>query len=225
MDKLQYTKTIQASTPKTTSKSGFKNIFTNFEDVNISKNTVIISLLVVISLLLLGINIFYWLGDAASNLARLFSHIFGRFLAFFGYTTGKVLNKSADLVNDGVKLSSDIVEGTVHSVGDILVRASEDRVSNEVKGDLDRVLNERHHNEKRHNEKHHNEKRHNEKHHEHFEPISDATNSLIQQPISSKKTNWCLVGEYSGKRGCVEINEEDKCMSGSRFPTQEACMK
>ena len=213
-NKLQYTKTIQASTPKSNSLSGFKNIFTNFDDINISKNTVIIVLLVVISLLLLGINIFYWLGDAASSLARFLSNIFGRFLAFFGYTTGKVLNKTADLVNDGVKLSSDIVEGTVHSVGDILVHASEDNVSNEVKGDLDRVINERHHKEKHH-----------KKHHEHFEPNSDATDSSIQQPISTKKTNWCLVGEYSGKRGCVEINEEDKCMSGSRFPTQEACMK
>jgi hypothetical protein len=222
-NKLQYTKTIQASTPKSSSLSGFKNIFTNFDDIKISKNAVIISLLVVISLLLLGINIFYWLGDAASNLARFLSHIFGRFLAFFGYTSGKLLNKTADVVNDGVKLSSDIVDGTVHSVGDILVHASEDNVSKEVKGDLDRVLNERHH-KHRDNEKHH--KKHNDKkHHEHFEPISDATDSSIQQSISTKKTKWCLVGEYSGKRGCVEINEEDKCMSGSRFPTQEACMK
>jgi hypothetical protein len=35
----------------------------------------------------------------------------------------------------------------------------------------------------------------------------------IQKPISANKTNWCLVGEYQGKR-CVEVSDSNKCMSG-----------
>ena len=41
---------------------------------------------------------------------------------------------------------------------------------------------------------------------------------------SSKKAGWCLVGEYQGRRGCIEISDYDKCLSGKVFPNQGACM-
>jgi hypothetical protein len=41
---------------------------------------------------------------------------------------------------------------------------------------------------------------------------------------SSKKVGWCLVGEYEGRRGCIEISDYDKCLSGKVFPSQEICM-
>jgi hypothetical protein len=56
------------------------------------------------------------------------------------------------------------------------------------------------------------------------EPEPDTTTNPIQKPISSGKSNWCLVGEYQGRRGCVEIDENDKCMSGQIFPSQYTCL-
>jgi hypothetical protein len=56
------------------------------------------------------------------------------------------------------------------------------------------------------------------------EPEPDTTTNPIQKPITSSKSNWCLVGEYQGRRGCIEIGENDKCMSGQIFPSQYTCL-
>ena len=56
------------------------------------------------------------------------------------------------------------------------------------------------------------------------EPVPDTTTNPIQKPITASKSNWCLVGEYQGRRGCIEIGENDKCMSGQIFPSQYTCL-
>ena len=53
---------------------------------------------------------------------------------------------------------------------------------------------------------------------------NDTSDSIIQNPISSKKTKWCLVGEYKGKRGCIEADKSDECLSGTDFPSEQVCM-
>ena len=49
------------------------------------------------------------------------------------------------------------------------------------------------------------------------EPESDKAESSIQTNGASLKSSWCLVGEHNGKRGCVEIKDASKCMSGQVF--------
>jgi hypothetical protein len=56
------------------------------------------------------------------------------------------------------------------------------------------------------------------------QPSPDSTTNPIQNPISSTKASWCLVGEYQGKRGCVSITDADKCLSGQVFPNQQMCL-
>ena len=55
------------------------------------------------------------------------------------------------------------------------------------------------------------------------EPEPDVPEDSIQKSLSSSKTKWCLVGEYQNKRGCIDISESDKCMSGQVFPTKQMC--
>ena len=55
------------------------------------------------------------------------------------------------------------------------------------------------------------------------EPRPDAPEDTIQTSLASSKTKWCLVGEYQNKRGCIDISESDKCMSGEVFPNEEMC--
>ena len=50
----------------------------------------------------------------------------------------------------------------------------------------------------------------------------DQANSRIQE--SPSKVQCCLVGEYEGRRGCIEIGESDKCLSGQVFPNQKMCL-
>jgi hypothetical protein len=46
----------------------------------------------------------------------------------------------------------------------------------------------------------------------------------IQNPISSSKQSYCLVGEFESKRGCVKMGENGLCMSGQIFSSKELCM-
>jgi hypothetical protein len=55
-------------------------------------------------------------------------------------------------------------------------------------------------------------------------PSADTHISPIQNPISSNKNKWCLIGEFQGKTGCVDIEDSNKCMSGQIFPSQQLCM-
>jgi hypothetical protein len=56
------------------------------------------------------------------------------------------------------------------------------------------------------------------------DPEPDASENSIQKSLSSAKTKWCLVGEYQNKRGCIDISESDKCLSGEVFPNEKMCL-
>ena len=147
----------------------------------------------------LGVNILVILGNLLQSIIQIFGPLITQILSIFGYVTGTVINKTADVVADTAKTGIDIAEGSVQSVGNILRDASQYNVNVNSKQSLDNVLNQRIINN---------------------DPKSDTTENPIQKPISSNKQNWCLVGEYQGKRGCIEINEHDKCLSGQVFPSQ-----
>jgi hypothetical protein len=53
---------------------------------------------------------------------------------------------------------------------------------------------------------------------------SDTSGSNIQLSNAAKKANWCLIGEYKDRRGCVEIEDADRCISGQIFPSQQMCL-
>jgi len=168
------------------------------------KNGIILVLAVLLALSLVGINVL----DLASNLIKAVTSIVGplvaQLLAAIGYTTGTVINKTADVVSDTAKSGIDIAEGTVQDVGNLMISASASGVDSGTKKNLDMAIN--------------SSKRPGS------HPDPDSTENPIQNPISSKKGAWCLVGEYKNKRGCVEVSNANKCMSEQVFPTQKMCL-
>ena len=50
---------------------------------------------------------------------------------------------------------------------------------------------------------------------------NDAYSSV--QTVKAK-AGWCFVGEERGFRNCVEVGENDKCLSGDIFPTSAVCV-
>ena len=56
------------------------------------------------------------------------------------------------------------------------------------------------------------------------DPQPDGSDNSIQKSMSASKTKWCLAGEYQKKRGCIDISESDKCLSGEVFPSEEMCI-
>ena len=55
-------------------------------------------------------------------------------------------------------------------------------------------------------------------------PMPDETGSQIQTSKISGKTGYCFIGEDKGFRTCVNVTEDDECMSGDIFPSREICM-
>ena len=177
---------------------------TSDSTLGIQNQTIIIILIVLLGLSFLGINILTIAGGIVEGTISIFGPMFAQILSIFGYTTGSVINKTADVVGDVAKTGVDVAEGSLQSVGTILKDASRRHVNPTTAQGLDNALNAGPI--------------------QYSEPQPDATTNPIQKPITSGKTGWCLVGEYEGRRGCVAVGESDKCMSGQVFPSQAACV-
>jgi hypothetical protein len=55
-------------------------------------------------------------------------------------------------------------------------------------------------------------------------PIADDSYSNIQLSKPTTKSGWCYIGEERGFRSCIEVGDNDLCMSGNIFPSQEICI-
>jgi hypothetical protein len=168
---------------------------------DITKNSLIIILTVILVLSLLGVNIFILFGNFLQDIVNLFRPVVSKTLVELGYASGNLIDHSSDIVADTAKTGIDILHGTADSVGDLLIKAS----GKGSGGELDKNINQ--------------------------PPIlppripdPNETTNPIQSGNSSSKSQWCLVGEYNGTRGCVNVSEQDKCLSGQVFPNQQVCL-
>jgi len=168
---------------------------------------IIIVLLVFLGLSFLGINIFIVIGNLFESIIKVVGPIITQILSIFGYATGSVLNKTADVAGDVAKTGVDLAEGSIQSVGTVLKDASRKNVNPAAVSGLDSALNTKTNTANTYTE-----------------PVASTTENPVQRSIASGKSGWCLVGEYEGKRGCVAVGEQDKCMSGQIFPSQVTCM-
>ncbi len=169
-----------------------------------NKNYIIITLLILLILSFLGINMLTIFGNLIQTLVNIFGPLVTQVLSVFGYTAGTLIDKSADIVTDTAKTGIDIAGGTVSSIGDLLKDASRPNVDERAKQQLDQSINLSGQPPN--------------------QPAPDTASNPIQKPISSGKTGWCLVGEYEGRRGCIEVGQADKCLSGQVFPNQKMCL-
>tara|TARA_B100001287_G_scaffold276369_2_gene286946 strand:- start:219 stop:842 length:624 start_codon:yes stop_codon:yes gene_type:complete len=165
---------------------------------NTSKNYLIIFLVVITIFSLLGINLLVNAGESMQSLLDKILPSIYKILAALGFATGTIINTTTDVAADGTRAAVDVVEGSIQSVGNMLQKASS--------GSLDLNIG---------------------KNNEPGAVTSDKSSSNIQNPISNKKSSgkWCLVGEYEGKRGCIEIDDSDVCMSQKIFDSNDECVK
>ena len=183
-------------------------LMNSFSDEGIfrGKNLIIVILVGLLIFSFLGLNLLLILGDFFQVLINLFSPLVSQILSIFGYTTGTVLDKSEDVVTSVAKTGIDIAGGTLDSIADILKNLSKNNVDSEARSELDRALSSKGSSVLN------------------TQPEPDTSSAVIQKPITSGKSKWCLVGEYEGKRGCVEVDDASKCLSGQVFPTLHSCM-
>lgn len=203
---------------------------TNNTSINIgidSKTIIILLLFFFLLISVLGINILHILGNFLQSLADFFGPVLNQFLNALGYSAGTALDKVSDVTADAAKVGIDIADGALNNIGGLLKGTSPVSDDENTTPPVDispppptpptptppptpptptptpppqtPIEPPK-------------------------EPSPDRSENKIQKPITSDKWNWCLVGEYQNKRGCIEITDTDKCMSGQVFPSQTMCL-
>ena len=180
------------------------------------KNMVIVVLTVLLVLSFLGINLLASIGNLLQTISNVFGPLFTQILSVFGYTAGTVIDKSTDVVTDVAKSGIDLAGDTIQSAAELLKAASRGNVAADAVNQLDNSF-------KYGNSSNLDNAINNSKPGLN-QPVPDASVDPIQKPITAGKVNWCLVGEYQGKRGCIEVDDDSKCMSGQVFPSQNMCL-
>jgi len=166
------------------------------------KNIIIFILVILLAFSLIGVNLIEFMSNIVDYFGDLLRPLIGSFLSAFAYITGITINTTSDVVGNTAKTGIDIAEDTIQSVGNILIDASkrdhQTNVSSEIETSKEDEPKD--------------------------EPEPDTSDTNIQNPISNKKTSWCLVGDQNQRRSCASVQDADKCMSGEIFPTHDSCL-
>ena len=218
------------STPSSTA-SGVVSLFYN-------KNFWIALLVILLILSFLGVNFVMLMGQLFQPIVNVFWILVSQIMSLFGYTTGTVLNKTVDVVSGTAKAGIDIAEGTVQSVGNLLIKGSSSevgpmtqaKITANIQGSpppqvlpppppptavaspppaVQQVLPSTLDQVLNMSSRRKPTK----------EPAPDVSTSSIQTP------KWCFVGEIDGNRTCAEVQSSNMCLSGQFYKTQETCEK
>lgn len=199
-----------SSVEQSNTQPGDAPLFDKITGLFSNKNTIIIILLVLVILSLIGINLLQITGTIIDDIIGPLVPAFKDLLSMIGFTVGGIINGSADVVAGTAEFGIDIAKGTTHSIGDLLINSSNPGIDPANQVSLSEVVG-----------------------------ISRLYATGVPQPqpvqsseptvapISTQKprAGWCYIGDFSGARGCVEVTEHDKCMSGQIFANQSECLK
>jgi hypothetical protein len=196
------------STDSNLSFDSFTSLFSN-------KNLIIIVLLLLLIFALIGINLLALSGKLLADITGPIVPAFQDLLSMIGFTVGNIINGGADVVANTSNTGIDIAKGTTHSIGDLLIQSttnsggaagvdlSKQFSISEVIGvssNLNGVKPQP-------------------------QPIQSTEPTVTSISTQKPKAGWCYVGDFSGARGCVEVTEHDKCMSGQIFANQAECLR
>ena len=196
-----------------------------FEITNETKNYIIIFLLLLTFFSLLGINLLYEAGDgfqwASSGIVPYIKKVLG----IIGWSTGSLINVSTDIVSDTARAGIDVAEGSIQSVGNLLQNASKGGMSIDL-SENQKLLNDGVRGSSQSTGQQPAQQQDTQQQPRQSEIKKDQSSNSIQNPISNKKssTKWCLVGEYQGKRGCIEVNHDDICISEKIYNNLGECI-
>jgi len=219
----------QANTPEEKSYLGSSGEPANYSFFG--NNFLIIFLVILLIFPAIGMMIMSFLGNTYKEITETTNPVISNFLKLLGYSAGNVINTSADVAGDAAKVGVDILEGSVHDVGNLVQGKTGDyptdktffnnnnhqnsnSLDSTIEKKVDSAIGKRLGNTSVNSNRYKNP----------ADVTPDNSSGTIQNPISSGKAGWCLTGEYQNKRGCVSVSESDQCLSGQIFPSKEMCL-
>ena len=167
--------------------------------------------IIILILAFLGFNIFVYLAKGT----QLFAQMSAYFAAILGTGAAETTKQVTNVAATGTKAAADIAAGTVNTTVNIAQdTASQIKNSNySQQQQLNTNLNTAKTEQKT------------KQGEEDKAPYSaDESSSSIQSSKSAGIAGWCYIGEDRGFRSCTKVGENDQCMSGDIYPSQEICM-
>lgn len=166
-------------------------------------------LLIIFVLAFLGINIFVYLAKGTQTITDILQPITGLFTKLFVGTTKEVINVAATGVEAGVNVTAKVADTGLTAVQNITdINATNNNESDSLNTALNKATSsppDQIPGDKPTYE-------------------ADDSYSTIQSSKSSGKSGWCFIGEDRGFRSCIKVGENDQCMSGDIFPSEEICV-
>ena len=164
-------------------------------------------IVIILFLAFLGFNIFIYLAKGT----QIFANLSAKIASILGTGTAEVTKEIVNVAATGTKGAVDVTANTVNTTLDYAENTASNikQANNSQQAKLNSSLNQAN------------------KYHQGTDEddyAADESSSTIQSSKASGKSGWCYIGEDRGFRTCIKVGENDKCMSGDIFPSQEICM-
>ncbi len=169
-------------------------------------------LLIILILAFLGFNIFAYLAKGTQGISDFFGPIIEK---LFG-TTAYVAGQTVDVAAEGAKA---VVSGTAGAVNTGLT-AIQDVTPNNATGSIKSQPVQTQQTSRPSDNGLNNALNNSQEQNIDYQAV-EASSSVHS---GGGQSGWCFVGEDRGFRSCALVNEDDKCMSGDIFPSQELCI-
>jgi len=232
--------TITDSIPERISSSFSEGVYSNDD----SSSNWVIALIVIVLLAFLGVNIFLYLAQGTQWFADFFGPLFAWFAQTFGYatlvTTEQTVKSSAEGTKQAVDIASGAILTGVDTVGAVSGIKGTDNINKNARqyaqfnqmGGINSGKRVGQHVSSLEEEEdpmfEHNSLTKALQHASQNIGANDSSNYMADDSSSSvqvrSKAGWCYVGQEKGARHCIEIGENDECMSGDIFPTHQVCV-
>jgi hypothetical protein len=193
-----------ASTSLSGDDSGF---FESLKSINMTT-----WLLIILILAFLGFNIFVYLAKGTQDIANFFAPLTEKLFGATVSATGQTVDVAAEGAKAVVSGTATTVNTGLSAVQNVTPNPAGSSIQSQpVQGQstsrpsdsgLNKALN--------------NAQEQNQDYQAH-----EASSSVHS---GGGQSGWCFVGEDRGFRSCALVNEDDKCMSGDIFPSQELCI-
>jgi hypothetical protein len=181
---------------------------------NISLTTWLIIFLI---LAFLGFNIFVYLAKGTETITSIFGPLIKTIVGLFTVITGDVVDVAAEGTKTVVNATAGTIDKGLTAIENVTpntqnsnfkappVKAQQQQPDLMANNTLNKALNTSQNTQS-----------------SNIDYEADESTSNIQS--GSSKSGWCYIGEDRGFRSCAQVGENDMCMSGDIFPTQEICV-
>jgi len=234
MDKSSLSKTIMETINNSGSNNNINNTPTLFANTNstattsegsgffsyISSISITTWIIIIIIFAFLGFNIFIYLAKGTQEFTDIFKPIVTKIMSVFGVASGQTINTTAT----GAKAVVDATATTLDTNLTSLQNATQGKKANSSVGgsNLSSAIPQPDIMQNNALNQSLNKNRAKDNISQPTTYIADNSTSNIQKTTS--KSGYCYIGEDKGYRSCMYVNENDTCMSGDIFPTQEICI-